>query len=297
MKQTKMLSEISEMLSLEYSGGDEEIEMLNFCNAPTTFSQIISFVTNRSFLDCVKDNNAIKALFIKPEDIAFYQEIQRDISFLPTESPEYDFYRLHHLLLENTDFYGSFEFEPIIGDNCNIHPTAIIENGVEIGSNVTIGAHSVIRKRTVIRDNVKIGCNSVIGSEGFQIIKYNGKNISVKHSGGTLIENNCDIGDCSTISNNLFEGNTKIDENSKIARLVSIAHNCKIGKNVVITAGVVFCGSCVVEDNVWIGPNSTILNKRIIGKNALIGTGTKVITNVPPNSTYLNKTDNTLLRS
>ncbi len=294
MKKTILLSEISNKLSLEYNGGDKKIEMLNLCNAPTIFNQVISFVTSKNFFDCVQNNFAVKALFIKPADIPIYQKIQREISFIPSESPEYDFYKLHHYLLENTDFYDAFNFKPIVSKNCNIHPAAVIEDGVNIGANVDIGANTVIRKGTIIKDKVNIGINSVIGSEGFQVIRHNGENFIVKHTGGTLIEENCDIGDCTTISNNLFEGYTTIGKNTKISKLVLIAHNCQIGKNVVISGGVVFCGSCNVEDNVWIGPNSTILNKVTIGQNSLIGTGTKVIKNVPPNSTYYNKTDNTV---
>ena len=62
-------------------------------------------------------------------------------------------------------------------ENLNIHPTAIIGENVNFGSNVTIGPYSVIQ------NNVNIGSNSKIGNY-VTVCNYTkiGENCSVFHN-------------------------------------------------------------------------------------------------------------------
>ena len=55
-----------------------------------------------------------------------------------------------------------------------------------------------------------------------------------------------------------------------------IAHNNIIGENVIITGCVNISGSNIIEDNVWIAPNSSIRGWLTIGEGATIGTGAVV---------------------
>ncbi|WP_048059155.1 gamma carbonic anhydrase family protein [Methanococcus vannielii] len=61
-----------------------------------------------------------------------------------------------------------------------------------------------------------------------------------------------------------------------------------IGKNVSIGHGAVIHG-CIIDDNVLIGMNSTVLNGAKIGKNSIIGANALVSQNkeIPPNSLVL----------
>jgi UDP-3-O-[3-hydroxymyristoyl] glucosamine N-acyltransferase len=186
-------------------------------------------------------------------------------------------------LYYKTDFYDHFTFESVIGQNCRIHPTAFIDKGVIIGDYVTVGAKSVINRGSRIGYNTTIGCGSIIGSEGFQVLRFNGIPTNIKHAGETHIGTNVYIGDNTTVCTSLFEGATVVGENTKIDNLVYIAHNCSVGKNIVITAGTMLCGSSMLKDFSWIGVNSSVLNRITIGENALIGSGSVVTRDVPDN--------------
>ena len=106
--------------------------------------------------------------------------------------PEIYFYRLHEFLYLKTNFYNKYNFASVIGKNCHIDKTAVIERGVIIGDNVTIGALTVIKHGTTIEDNVIIGCNSTIGSEGFQLITDEKMPpMHVIHAGGCHISKKC----------------------------------------------------------------------------------------------------------
>ncbi len=70
-------------------------------------------------------------------------------------------------------------------------------------------------------------------------------------------------------------------KNTKIDNLVYVGHNVFIGDNAVITAGTMLCGSCVVENQAWIGVNTSILNRVVVGENSKVGMGSVVTHNVP----------------
>ena len=54
---------------------------------------------------------------------------------------------------------------------------------------------------------------------------------------------------------------------------VQVGHNVRIKKNSIVTAGAVLCGSCVIGEESWIGPNSVVLQGVDIGNNAIVGAG------------------------
>jgi len=83
------------------------------------------------------------------------------------------------------------------------------------------------------------------------------------------------------------------------AQLVSIGTQCLIGANVTITdydfhavspdnrryntsATDIGCAPVVIEDNVWIGMNASILKGVTIGNNSVIAAGSVVTTSIPP---------------
>jgi UDP-3-O-[3-hydroxymyristoyl] glucosamine N-acyltransferase len=64
-----------------------------------------------------------------------------------------------------------------------------------------------------------------------------------------------------------------------------VSHGCRVGSFVNICAGVVLGGEVVVEDDVFIGANATVIHGGItIGAGALIGAGTVVTRDVPAGS-------------
>jgi UDP-3-O-[3-hydroxymyristoyl] glucosamine N-acyltransferase len=72
----------------------------------------------------------------------------------------------------------------------------------------------------------------------------------------------------------------------KVDNLVHIAHNVVIGKNTLVVAGSVICGSVEIGENCFIGANSTIRQKLKIGNNVIIGMGAVVTKNIPDNEVW-----------
>lgn len=277
------LRELCRQLDLECLGEiDCIIDGLNLCNRISKHNHIISYVTSPEYVENIRMNEAIKVLILKEDNLIDYsfEKVDRRLAYIVHPYPEQCFYDIHDYLYENTDFYNKYQFEKRIGIGCVIHPGAIIEDGVDIGNYSIIGANSVIKKGTVIGNYCEIGCNSTIGSEGFQIIRHNGRNRKIKHVGNVKIEDEVSIGDNVCVCNSLFEDTTHIGKNVKIDNLCHIGHNVIIGNGAVVTSCVSLCGSVIVEPETWIGANSTILNRVKIGKGSIVGIGSTVTRNI-----------------
>ena len=131
-----------------------------------------------------------------------------------------------------------------------------------------------------------IGCSTVIGSEGFQVVKVKGAEpLQITHVGGVIISDNVFVGDNTCIANSLFDGATFIGKGAKIDNLVHVAHNTYVGDYAVLTAQVTLCGSAIIKESAWIGPNSSILNKVVVGRGATVGLGSVVTRDVEPGTT------------
>ena len=285
MNKSIRISVIADRFNLNLEGDDREIDGLGLSNRISDYTSILSYVTSDKYIDFVKSNKAISCLVISNSLRNAYSEsvIGRSISYIITENPEICFYEIHEAICKSGELYEKYDFHPQIGDNCNIAPSVVIEKGVIIGNNVTIGHNSVIRAGSVIEDNTTIGCCSVIGSEGFQLIT-NGENppMHITHVGKCHIGSDVYVGDNVCICNSLFGGETYVGKGSKISNFVHIAHNIYIGQNAVITCHVALCGSCRIEDFAWIAPNTSVLNRVVIGKGAKVGLGSVVTRDVAP---------------
>lgn len=147
------------------------------------------------------------------------------------------------------------EIETIIGDNALIRSHTVIYAGNIIGKNFQTGHHVNIREGNIIGDNVSVGTKTVIEF-------------------GTKIGNN-----------------VRIHSQAFIPEYSELHDNCWIGPNVVLTNAKYpksirskeFLESVVIEENAKIGANATILPGVKIGKNALVGAGSVVTKDVPPN--------------
>jgi UDP-3-O-[3-hydroxymyristoyl] glucosamine N-acyltransferase len=277
------LSEISEILNIPLTGKDRYINGLNLCNKTSIHDSIITYITSSKFIRFLRHNPKVKAVILNEE---IYEPIRTefaDLSFFIASYPEDKFYDLHTYLYDSTSFYDHFNFLPVIGEGCKIHSTAVVENGVVLGKNVTVGQYSVIKTGVTVGSDSIIGCGTVLGSEGFQLIHdHKGKNRLIRHAGGCRIGERVGIGDNTTVCKSLFEDTLSVGNDTKIDNLVHIAHNCVIGKNCVITAGVILSGSTIIGDNVWLAPNSAVSNKVSLGNNSFVGTGSVVIKKVNP---------------
>lgn len=138
--------------------------------------------------------------------------------------------------------HAVIEDDVVIGDGTAIHAGANIGRGARLGQGCAIHANAVVKDRCVLGDRVIIHSCAVIGTDGFGYEFSNGKHLKIDQVGIVQIDNDVEIGSCTTIDRSRF-GRTWIGEGTKIDNLVQIAHNCVIGKHCIIVSQVGISGS------------------------------------------------------
>lgn len=175
----------------------------------------------------------------------------------------------------------------VVEEGVSIGDNSVIESGVYIGKETRIGENTLIYPNVTIYHNCEIGNNvtihgnSVIGSDGFGYIEKQGMHHKIPQVGRVVIEDDVEIGSNVSIDRATI-GETVIGKGTKLDNLIQIAHNVKIGRNVVMAGQSGIAGSTIIEDNVTIAAQVGIKDHLRIGKGAIIGAKSAVKDDVEP---------------
>ena len=253
------LSEICNILELDFSGEDIEINGIN--TLMDAKEDEISFLHNPKYAKFLKSTKA--AAVIVPKEYA------KDVSnALVTDEPYLKLAILTKYFAKEPWIDGEYEskskIDPSvrigkgakIGKNVTIMPNVTIAPYVTIGDGSIIYPYVSIYRDTEIGKNVIIHSGSVIGSDGFGYAHTkDGKHVKIYHLGRVVIEDDVEIGANTTIDRAVFS-ETRIKKGSKIDNLVQIAHNCEIGEFSIIVSQVGLSGSTKLGRNVVMGGQS-----------------------------------------
>lgn len=176
-----------------------------------------------------------------------------------------------------------------------VHPTAVVDptatlgRGVRIGpfclveSGAILGDDVVLEARVTVHYGVRIGARTVVkvgavlGGDGFGFAHAGDHYEKLPQVGGLEIGADVFIGANTTIDRGAVAA-TRIGEGCKIDNLVHIAHNCVVGRHVVIAAQTGLTGGAVVEDWVVFGGQVGVGDKVRIGTGARIGAAAAIPT-------------------
>ena len=164
-----------------------------------------------------------------------------------------------------------------LGSDVKIGPYTVIGPNVEIGNDVVIHSHVSIYGNTQIGNGNIIYPFASIGNDP-QDLKYNGEKTKL------IIGDNNKIREYVTVNPGTINGGgeTIIGNNCLFMISSHVAHDCKVGNNVIIANNVPLGGHVKIEDNVVIGGNSAVQQFTRIGKMAMIGGMTGVLHDVIP---------------
>lgn len=171
-----------------------------------------------------------------------------------------------------------------IGARSRIGPYAVIGAGVQIGSGCTIGSAAAIGF-ALIGNDIEIGSGARIGGAGFGVLPTAEGGRNVPHFGRVLIQDHVRIGANTCIDRGVL-GDTVIGENSKIDNLCHIGHNTTLGRNVIMAAFAGISGSVDIGDDVRMGGRVGIVDHVSIGRGAQLGADAAVFTSVPAGETW-----------
>jgi bifunctional UDP-N-acetylglucosamine pyrophosphorylase / glucosamine-1-phosphate N-acetyltransferase len=164
------------------------------------------------------------------------------------------------------------------GNDNFIDINCVFEGSVTLGSNVCIGPNCLIIDSD-IGDNVEIKANSVI--EKSKISDHGVIGPFARLRPGSELAEGAKIG------NFVETKNTKVGKGSKINHL-SYVGDAELGDGVNVGAGTITCNydgvnkhKTTMDDNSFIGSNTSLVAPVKIGKNATVGAGSTITKDVP----------------
>ena len=176
-----------------------------------------------------------------------------------------------------------------------IHKTSVIDKNAIIKENVKVGPFCYIGSQVTLEENVELISNVHIEGDTrvgkgtkifpFASIGTQPQDLKFKNEKNSLVigKNNL-IREYVTINPGTAGGGSKtiIGDNCLLMISSHIAHDCKIGNNVIIANNVPLGGHVTIEDSVVIGGNSAVQQFTRIGRLAMIGGMTGVLKDVIP---------------
>ena len=171
-----------------------------------------------------------------------------------------------------------------------LHPTAIVDRGAELGEDVVVGPYAVIGAGVRVGDGSKVGAHATIYGEtvlgranrvfphaaiGFdpQDLKYKGETSRLVIGDRNQFREFCTINRGTKFGG----GETRIGDDNLFMTQTHVGHDSRVGSRTVFTNGGTLAGHVVVEDDATIGAFSAVHQFCRVGRHAYIG-GYSVIT-------------------
>jgi UDP-3-O-[3-hydroxymyristoyl] glucosamine N-acyltransferase len=171
----------------------------------------------------------------------------------------------------------------VIGEDARIGEGARIDAGTVIGDGVILGRDSTLYPRVTIYAGVTVGARAVLhsgvvlGADGFGFIMRDGAWENFPQVGRVEIGDDVEIGANSCVDRAAL-GVTSIGDGTKLDNMVHIAHNCRIGRHVVIAAQTGLAGGVRIDDYAVIGGQVGMGDKAHIESKATVGSGAGILT-------------------
>jgi len=176
-----------------------------------------------------------------------------------------------------------------------IHPTAIVEDGAQLGADVEIGPYCIVGSHVVLGDGVRlfshvvmtgrtelgarstVHAHAVLGDEG-QIRNHHDSQARL------TIGTDTDIREGVTMHTGSKKGGgiTTVGDRGFFMATAHVGHDCHVGNDVTFANGVQLGGHVEIGDGVIIGGTSPVAQFRRVGKYAFVGGLTGVARDVIP---------------
>ncbi|MBI2815988.1 MAG: acyl-ACP--UDP-N-acetylglucosamine O-acyltransferase [Acidobacteria bacterium] len=163
-----------------------------------------------------------------------------------------------------------------IAENVRIGPFCLIEDDVEIGAGTVIDSHVIVKRYTTVGENNHLYAGVVLGSDP-QDKNFPGNRSYLRIGNGNIFR------EYSSASRGTpLESITIIGDRNYIMVGVHLAHNNRLGNDIVVCNNCSLAGYVEVEDGAFLSGGVVVHQFSKIGKLAMIGGNTRVNLDVPP---------------
>lgn len=170
------------------------------------------------------------------------------------------------------------------GNLARVHPSAMVASGAVLGRNVEIGPFCIVGAQAELGDDVQLMSHVVIAGHTSlgartrvfpfvslghepQDLKYGGESSALRIGADCLIREGVTMNP-GTKAGGLL---TSVGDKSVFLAQSHVAHDCRIGSNVVLSNNVMLAGHCQVGDRAILGGGAAVHQFARIGENAFVG--------------------------
>ena len=280
------LFEIAQILGASLQNASPETEVTGVAGIEEAGPQQITFISNPKYANQAKTTRAA-AILVTPDFPAEQRPVLRHAN------PYLAFARTLEL------FYQPPRYEP------GIHPTAVIDPTVKIGTGAHIGpyvvidagatlgndavllahvviyrgakighrffahSHAQVREFCELGDDVTLQNGVVIGADGFGFARDGARGWhKIVQSGVTKLADRVEV-QANACVDRASIGETVIGTDTKIDNLVQVGHGCRVGEHTMLCSQVGLGGSTHVGDNVILAGQVGVAGHLTIGDGAI----------------------------
>jgi len=177
----------------------------------------------------------------------------------------------------------------------DIHPTAVIAPGAEIGERCRIGPYAQIGEHVCLGDDIEVGAfvliegwteigsgcrvfpHAVLGTPP-QHLRYEGEETHLRIGKDTIVR------EFVTIHRATVEGGgaTVLGDSNFVMAYCHIAHNCQLGSHITMANGASLAGHVMIEDHANLGALVGVHQFVRIGCHTMVGAWSGIGQDVPP---------------
>jgi UDP-N-acetylglucosamine acyltransferase len=146
----------------------------------------------------------------------------------------------------------------------SIHPSAIVEDGAQLGVDGVVHAHAIITRYARLGDRVVVHPGAVIGGDP-QDLKFDPSTVShVTIGAGTVLRETAVGAQCFLMAG------------------THIAHDCVVGDNVVLANNVLLAGFVSLGAYTFVGGGAAFHQFTRVGESAMVGGLARITLDIPP---------------
>ncbi len=175
-----------------------------------------------------------------------------------------------------------------------IHPTALVEEGAELGPGTVIGPFAYVERKVVMGARVRIGPHAHVAARSRladdvavftgaavgnipQDLKFAGEDSILEVGPRTVIREFCTLH-----RGTVDKGATIIGAECLLMAYAHVAHDCVIGDHTILANAVQVGGHVILGEHVIIGGSTPVHQFCKVGDHAMIGGGFRIVQDVPP---------------
>ncbi len=176
-----------------------------------------------------------------------------------------------------------------------VHATAVVAKGAELGADVTVGPYAIIGEHARLGEGCSVGSHAVIDGRttlgarcrifphaavGFvpQDLKYAGEPTRLELGSENVVREFATL----HLGTEGGGGLTRLGDRNLIMAYAHVAHDCILGSGNVLANGATLAGHITLEDDIILGGLSAVHQYVRVGRNAFVSGGAMVAMDVPP---------------